>query len=262
MARRRFVIYMLTLALVVSAASTVTACAGFVTGSRDLETREMDFSDFTRLTVSHAFQVNITRADSFFVSITADDNLFDYIDVSQTGSTLKIGLKPGYSYTLTTERATITMPDLRGLSLSGACTGDISGFSSAEPLELEASGASSLSIDDVVAGDTDFNISGASRVTGTMEISDGDFEVSGASTVELAGTAADVSIEVSGVSSARLEDFPVVNATIKLSGASSGTINASGRLNANVSGASRLYYTGNPTLDDIEVSGASTVSQK
>ncbi len=262
MTRKRVIHGLLALALMASVLATTIGCGPPVTGSGKLETREMDHSNFTKLDAGYAFRVEITRADSFFVSVTLDDNLFDYLDVSQTGSTLRIRLKSGYSYLHTTQKATVTMPDLRGLNLSGASRGDVSGFSSTDSLDIDLSGASSLDIDGVTAGNTDFDISGASRAYGSIEIADGDFNVSGASTVELEGTATDVTMDVSGASTMKLRDFAVEDADIELSGASSATINASGILDINVSGASGLTYTGNPTLDDIEVTGASTIRKE
>ena len=64
-----------------------------VEGSGNLDTQEMDFSGFTRVDVGHAFEVEIVQSASYSVSITADDNLFEYIEVSKKGEILKIGLK-------------------------------------------------------------------------------------------------------------------------------------------------------------------------
>jgi hypothetical protein len=233
-----------------------------VAGSGTLETREMDFTDFTKVKAGYACQIDITRAASFFVSITLDDNLFEYLDAKVVGDTLYIGLEPNRSYRNYTHRATVTMPRLLELELSGASRGDVSDFSSTDSLRLEASGASTLSIDDLEAGDTRLIISGASRATGGIEMADGDFEVSGASTVELDGNADDVSLEVSGASTARLADFTVANADTRVSGASTATVNVSGILDIDVSGASTLYYVGNPTLGRLNVTGGSRVSQR
>lgn len=72
-------------------------CAGdggdVVEGSGNLDTQEMDFSSFTRLEAGHALEVEIVQSASYSVSITADDNLFEYIEVSKKGEILKIGLK-------------------------------------------------------------------------------------------------------------------------------------------------------------------------
>lgn len=264
---RKDITLMITLAVIVSVLALITGCVRVTgrdttVGSLKIETREFNLSDFTHVEVGSAFEVDITRSDSYRVSITTNENLFDYLHVSQKGSTLIIRLKPYHKYIRTTQKASITLPDLYGLRLSGATTGKVKGFSSSHPLEIGLSGASSLDIDDLEAGDTQFDISGASKALGSIKIANGRFVVSGASTVELGGSATDASLKASGASHARLANFSVMDAVVNLSGASDATINASGRLDVNLSGASRLNYIGNPTLRDINVSGASTLSQK
>jgi len=115
---------------------------------------------------------------------------------------------------------------------------------------------------DMSAGDIRFNISGASRVTGDITAGDADFDISGASTVELQGSGSNIVVDASGASHAKLADFPVNNANVKLGGASNGTVNLDGRLDANLSGASRLSYIGEPTMGTINTSGGSILSEK
>ena len=233
-----------------------------ISGSGSLETREMDYDDFTNIEVGYAFKADITRSASFSVSITLDDNLFEYLVIQLVGDTLRINLDPNHSYRNTTQRAEIALPELHGLELSGASRGDISGFSSTAALQMEASGASSLTIDDVKAGSTRFNVSGASRISGSITITDGDFVVSGASSVDLNGTATDIQLDASGASVIRLSAFTVSNASVDLSGATSATVNVSDRLDVHASGASRVIYTGNPSLGTVSVSGGSTISEQ
>mgnify|MGYP001059219324 CR=1 FL=1 len=66
---------------------------GVVKGSGNLKTEIFNFSDFTRVDVSSAFEAEIAQSGSYSVSITADDNLLEYIRVSKEGQTLKVGLK-------------------------------------------------------------------------------------------------------------------------------------------------------------------------
>ncbi len=176
---------------------------------------------------------------------------------------MEIKLKTGYRYVHYTAVAEITMPQLYKLDLSEATSGTVSGFSSAQDLYIELSGASSLDMADMAAGDVEFELSGASNVTGSIT-ADGDarFGISGASSAILSGSAGDLYADASGASSLVLEDFAVVDASIELSGASSGTVNLDGTLNADLSGASHLYYIGEPTMGDIDTSGSSGISKK
>ena len=250
------------LVVVLLTSVVIAGCEGVVTGSGNLETRQFNFSDITKLDISSAFEFEIVQSGSYSISITADDNLFEHIQVSKEGETLKIGLKTLTSLGPVTMKAVITMPQLRGMDISGASKGSVSSFSSTENLDIEASGASSLELVEISAGDVEFEVSGASKATGDITASDVDFDVSGASTVQLEGSASDIVADVSGASRMKLAGFTVNNADVSLSGASNGTVNLSGKLDANLSGASKLEYIGEPTMGAINTSGASTLSRK
>jgi len=254
---------MVAVLLVVLLTSVVIAgCGGVVTGSGNLETKQFNFSDFTELDISSAFEFEIVQSGSYGISITADDNLFEHIQVSKEGETLRIGLKTLTSLGPVTMKAVVTMPQLRGMDISGASKGSVSNFSSTENLDIEASGASSVELVEMSAGDVEFEVSGASKATGDITASDANFDVSGASTVQLEGSASDIVADVSGASRMKLAGFTVNNADVSLSGASNGTVNLSGKLDANLSGASKLEYIGEPTMGAINTSGASTLGKK
>ncbi len=264
MLRRKALVFTVTFLVVMSLLAGFAGCRrvdNVVVGSGSLTTQELDFADFTKIEISHVFQARVTRSDSFSVSITVDENVLEYVTVRRSGDTLLVYLESGCTYIRTTKIIEITMPRLDRMSLSGASQGEVSGFRSSNPLELEASGASSFNVDDVKAGDTTFEISGGSYVLGDIEIAGGVFNVSGASGVDLEGYAGDVSIVASGASRVDLADFSVSSATVSVSGASVAIVNASDSIEGNVSGASLLTYLGNPALD-INKSGDSTINQR
>jgi len=210
-------------------------------GSGNLETREMDVSGFTGVEAGPAFEIKIVQSDAYSVAITTDDNLIEEIQVSTRGETLEIGITPG-SHDFTTLKAEITMPDLYALDLSAATHCTVSGFSFLHDFTVKLSAASSLE-GDITAGDVEFALSAASRV-------------------ELRGSAMDAAIEVSGASVAALADFSLSSAKVDLSGASRGTVKLDGRLDADLSGASTLEFIGEPTLGDIDISGASFLTRR
>lgn len=217
-------------------------CPGGLVGSGNLETEAYAFTNFTEVEIGSAFEFEIKQSSSYSINITADDNVMEYVRVSQDGQTLKIGLRIVTWFGPVTLRASVTMPQLSDLTVSGASRGTISGFSSTE--------------------DLDITVSGASKVTGDITAGNVDFDISGASTIQLEGSANDIDANVSGASRLNLDAFTVNNADVNFSGASSGTVNLNGRLDANLSGASRLWYIGEPTMGTIDTSGASTVSKK
>ena len=250
----------LALIIIMSTPTVITGCT-IITGSGDLVTEDYSYRDFTDIEAGYAFDIEVSQADTYLVSITVDDNLYEYLDVTQRGDTLHISLQPNRLYTNATLRAVIEMPDLHRLELSGASRADVSGFSSSHSVDFELSGGSRMDIHDIKAGDVSIEFSGASKADGSIDMADGTFDLSGASLIELEGSAEDVSIDASGASRASLADFSVVNADIDLSGASHTTITASDELDVNLSGASKVVYIGNPRINST-TSGASSISQQ
>ena len=226
-----------------------------IKGSGDVVSLELDFDDFTRVDLTHAAQGTIAQGDEYRVVIRIDDNLMDRLRVNNTtvrvegnraqfsdgtrsGDKLKIGLENG-SYSDITLDVEIAMPDLTGLGLSGATRAEVSGFA--------------------VAHAVNFDLSGASHLSGAINTDSLNCRLSGASHLQLSGIGDDLVAHVSGASSLRLGDFVCEDADIDFSGASHGTVNAQGTLDARLTGASSLNYKGNPTLGSVSTSGTSTL---
>ena len=255
---------LIIIGLLIAVSGCIPGVGPNVTGSGKLAAWDFDYRDFTKVKVGYAFDVDIIKADSYLVQVTVDDNMYEYVDINKQGDTLHIGLKWNYDYDYETitRRATINLPDLEKLELSGASKAKVDGFSSSHTLDFDLSGASNVNISNMRAGNTNITLSGASKASGSIEMANGTFGLSGASSLELQGSADDVDIEASGASDFMLSDFSVVDADVNLSGASDAIINASGRLDANLSGASEILYIGNPTMGSINTSGGSKISQK
>lgn len=237
------------------------------TGVGKVVTEEKDFTDFTYVDIEGTFEVEITQSDSFSVTIRADEDFYDYVAVAKEGDTLRIYLNPRHTFTDFTLqaralKATITMPALYGIQLAGASKGTITGFKSTRDFTLNVSGASSLDLEDIEVDDAEFEISGASKVTGSINATDMRFEISGASTVKLEGSAEDTIIDASGASEVDLAGLPLNDADVRLSGASEASLDVRDRLDAALSAASRLYFLGNPTMGNVSVTGASTIKHK
>ncbi len=234
-------LFFLVPAMLLLAACTFTAPLGNVVfGSGKTVTRTFNFSDFTAVNLANAFQGEITRGDSFGVEITADDNLFDYIHVTKTGSTLNIELDHLHQYSLGPNalRAKVTLPTLTGLTVSGASRATLSGFKSIQDLTV--------------------NASGASGVNGSIESGAVHIDASGSSQVRLQGAGQQASLAAHGASQLYLGSFALDSASVNMSGASTAEVNAKSKLDYNLSGASHLTYSGSPAIGSSRTSGASS----
>lgn len=223
-------------------------------------TQEPEITDFDRLQISHAFDVTVRQGDSYRVVIEVDEAVLPHLQVDRQGSTLRIGIEPGWRIFSgpTTLRAEVTMPELAGLTASGASRVNLSGFDSSNALGITASGASRVR-GEINAGDTTIAASGASEIDLSGAYQDLSVEASGASNVTLDGTAQNLRANASGGSEIDLSNLPVADARVEASGASTIRVQLSGTLDAEASGASNVYYSGNPALGNISTSGASSI---
>ena len=251
--------------LLISGCRSILVTRNGETGTGETETRQYNITEFTRVDIGTAFSYEIKQSDSYSITVTANNNLFDNIEVVKEGQTLKIKVKvPRSVFNLGSgrPRAVITMPQLYGLDSSGATKGVVTRFSSTEDLDIRVSGASSVELVEIAAGNTELKISGASEVAGALNAEGIDFDISGASSIQLEGAAGDIDIEASGASQLNLAELTVNDANVTLSGASQGTLNLDGRLDIELSGASELEYIGEPVLGEMDINGASTLKRK
>jgi hypothetical protein len=221
----------------------------------------MIFTGFTAVEVGGSFKVDITRSDKYSIAVTVGDKIASRLQVTKNGDTLHIGFDAIIINLHGRPSVVITMPDLRNLNISGASTGTASGFKSSNDFKSYVSGASTLDVD-MQTGNFNADISGASGVSGNLLATGADLRLSGAGRITLTGSGGNANINTSGASQVNLGNYALNNADIVFSGGSSGSINVGGKLNANLSGGSRLDYSGNPTLGKINVTGGSSFKAK
>ncbi len=214
---------------------------GSIKGSGNIMDVDYSFSDFTRIDASDAFELTVTESDSFFVEIRIDDNLVEYLDVYKSGEWLVISMESGHSYNSAHLKAEVHMPVITHLKGSGASAIEMQNFNDT----------------------TDFNLdlSGASVFSANLNVDNCEVQLSGASVININGTCSNLYLGASGASVLNLGNFITNTMDINLSGASDATIHVLDHLDAVLSGASVLRYYGDPTLGNINVSGASIITK-
>jgi len=135
---------------------------------------------------------------------------------------------------------TITMPAITLLTMTGAANADIHGNLTGKEFKIDVSGASSVKMDSANVDDLSVDISGAGNIT-----------VNG-------GSVKNASYEVSGASNVKAFPLQTLATKISVSGAGNGEVTATQKLDAEVSGASKIKYKGHPAITQ-SVSGVSSL---
>ena len=195
-------------------------------GSRNIISVIKDYKDYSRLQIGNGFMIDLDFSEEYSMELRVDDNIVEYVVISQSGDKVFIGLDDDRSYKNITIEVYISMPDLNSISLSGGSESLISGFGFSHSLDLE--------------------LSGGSKIIGDIETGNLYADLSGGSQINLIGRGNNLELFASGASRAVLKDYDIYNANVHLSGASNSTIKCYGVLSADLSGASFLCYYGNP----------------
>jgi hypothetical protein len=202
------------------------------------ETREL--GSFHSIEVGGAFEVILIKATKEKIVLEVDDNLMPFVTTKVFGGVLEIDNEKEF------RNPTLLKATVYYVSID----------------ELDISGAAELISEEVLKStEMEIKASGASEVLLQLETERLDFNLSGASRLRLSGKATTVLAEASGASDYNALELEADSYDIDASGASHAKIWVNTKLNLKASGASSILYKGNPSIDIIDISGASSVKK-
>lgn len=212
-----------------------------VHGNGNIKSEDHSLSSFKTIDLSVDGDVYLKEGDQPGVKIQGDDNLFQFIEVSQHGDEVEVRHRDGFNLMPSDNlKIYVTTPVLEKIDASGACNIESeSKISSPNGLEVQFSGAGNIKLE-----------VDAPRV---------DAELSGAGNINLKGQTKDLKIDLSGAGSAHCYDLLAENTDVTISGIGSAQVYASVKLTADVSGAGSVSYKGNVTDVEQHISGAGGV---
>ena len=231
-------------ALLLGGCTTMVSDGSGARGSGRMASRDYAETGFSALDIDSAFAVTVTQGDAFKVTVKTDDNLFDYVSVTQSGGTLRIAFDTHdvQSFRSTRQEATITMPSLTAVRLNGASRLNMVGFGPEAAF--------------------DANLDGASTLSGEVRATEIKLQSNGSSRTDLAGSGSSLALNADGSSTVELGRLALEQAAVALNGSSRATLAVTGSLDYDLDGNSQLTYSGNPTLGQTRCEGSSRVIRR
>lgn len=208
-----------------------------VRGSGALATEKRSLPEFERVQLSCSGDVDIRQGEAHLVEITTDDNVLPLIETEVRGDALRIAVARGVR-DVTSLDVRVTMPVVRGLSVSGA--GDVRGSQR------------------IIADDLDLSVSGAGSIRLDFTARNVHTTISGAGDIVLSGDCDSHTVVVSGAGDVNAFGLVAKRADATISGAGDCEIRVLEELRAAVSGAGDIRYKGDPLVKQ-RVSGAGSV---
>lgn len=277
------------LSLAIIAAATFTAFA------QNTLTKEYNFGKITGIDASSIYEIEVTQGNSGKVIVEYDEIFKDRLIVRCQGGELELGIESRQNILRNDKKSKngikvyLQMPTIKSLELSGASSLKAAGKFKTEELEIELSGASSISGLQIEGLELSVECSGASKLTMAGDFKNMEVDCSGASTVSINGDsyifegefsgavnaaiygchnkaevicsgASKVTLEgetsylrsvTSGASRLNAQNFTAGNGYTEVTGASNAKIRCIGDLKVMVGKASKLTHYGNPNIINI-----------
>lgn len=198
---------------------------------------------FTKIKAGDNLNITINKGEAFSIKASGCVNDLDDLDISpENGGFLNLRYNH-YERKRYRVEIVITMPELVDINLSGAAKGVVNGFAGK----------------DVVIRTI---LSGASECTVNGTAINAQLDISGASVLTLTGHTESLYGSISGASKLNAYGLVAVEADISASGASKAYVAPSHRFFAEATGASIIYYKGNPVQKHFETSGDGKIVQE
>ncbi len=199
---------------------------------------------FENIDASSAVSIKLVEGNNNGeVTITADEDVLNYIKTEVKNNTLEIGVKWDKKIKIKNNgkiEVSIPVKKLRSLKLSGTSTLEAGYTINVENFKADLSGATKASLN---------------LMSNTINV-----DLSGASKLELSGNVQNLNLDLSGASKFSGSALKASAVKFDLSGASSSKVWVVNQLSGSASGASSLAYKNVTGLSkDVSTSGASSV---
>ena len=271
------------LALIITVAAffslSLTACipGGFynqvtsknISGSGEVITESRDVSNFERVDLQGIGNLEIVQGDEESLTITADDNLMQYITTEVVGGTLEIGMKPNLSLDPSrTIEYKLVLKTVSSVALSGFGNINSEGLTG-DDLEVKLNGSGDIVLGSLesetllvrISGFGDFDAQTITADKPTLEITgSGDINVeqidavslavkiSGFGDADLSGKTVDQDVMLTGSGKYIADDLESEDATVKITGFGDATVWAKNSLDITITGSGDVGYYGTPRI--------------
>jgi hypothetical protein len=210
-----------------------------IRGSGDVVETTRDVEEFSRLVFAGMGNVTIEQGLTEGLTIEAEQNLIEHLEIEVRGDTLFIGTKEGKNLRPTEPmNFYLNVKDLERVTLSGSGLIEVEEFE-AENLRLTLSGSGKIVIDSLEAISLNVTISGSGNIELSGVLEDQDVTISGSGDYDAGGLESSI-------------------ADILISGSGSAEIRVDDQLDILISGSGNVRYSGSPTIDQ-SITGSGSV---
>jgi hypothetical protein len=226
----------------VSGSSSGGSTPGTTSGSGKSKTESRHVSGFSSVVISSVGELDIQQTGTESLSITADDNVLPKLTSDVVNGVLQLGVKPNTSIqTNHPVQYHLTVKNLDGITVSGTADVTMPKLTT-NTLSVEVSGSGTISVYSLSAQSARINMPGAGDIT-------------------LQGQAQSQQVTIAGAGNYHGDRLTTASAVVQVSGAGDATVHITQSLDATVSGAGDIIYSGSPSQVKSTVTGSGSITK-
>ena len=236
-----------------------------VTGSGNVETRDFALdSALTGLENQSSIDVIIDPSLDGKAVIEGDDNLLDYVELSQSGDgVLTVDYEDGLNI-MFVRRMRVHVPAVNGGSIAATGSGDISmagGSLKGGSFDISTGGSGDISLA-VEADDVRLTVNGSGDMDIAVKAAVLEVDSRGSGDVGISGTAQRMGASISGSGDLEAAGLQVQDADVNVSGSGDAYVTVTGSLAGSVNGSGDLEYRGDPAGVNVSDNGSGSVRKR
>lgn len=254
-----------------------------ITGSGNAATETREIADVSEITLDGVGDLTISIGEAPALSITADDNLLEYLQSNVSGRRLTLDVRNGVSLNVRTAiRYDLTVTALSDIQLEGLGNITIQDAVDASTLTINIDGGGNITTANLNAGQLTLQLDGLGNMTTeAIQVNTLNITTGGSGNVRIAnlqsnditaqieglggitigeGRTNQQQVTISGSGGYSAGDFVSQNATVTIEGIGNALVNVVDNLNANIDGMGNIRYRGEPQNINRNVDGMGNIT--
>ena len=215
-----------------------------ITGNGNIVKKDRKVGEYDEVSVAGFMDVDLVAGKEGTITISADENLMEYIETEVKNGDLKIYIERGKNIKPSKgNKVLITVPfeDINAVSLAGS--GDVN------------------TKDVINADDFDVSLAGSGDVNLEINANEVESKLAGSGDIRLTGKSGSHMCRVAGSGDIHAYDLIAENVEATIAGSGDIKVHCTSKLKARVSGSGDIRYKGSPNKEDSKVAGSGSVSK-
>lgn len=210
-----------------------------VEGNRNVIKQDRGHSGFSAIEIGNGVDLYLEQGDVESVTVKADENLADLIKTRMEGNTLVIST------------GKMSIRDYKAFAVHAV-------VKNLERIDAR-SGSDIYGVNTIRSNKLEMVLKGGSDIEMELETQTLHCQLTGGSDADLKGAADHLIVNARGGSDLRAKKMTAKKCELDVGGGSDAYVNVKEELDARASGASDIYYTGNPSVVHEKAKGASDI---